>query len=590
MGPGDTATTDIKTGGTKTAEFWALAAVLATLLLTVAIYAQVLHHQFVTYDDPEYITDNPIVRAGLTAASVKWALTTLLTANWIPLVWLSHMADCQVFGLYAGGHLIENVLLYAATVALLFLAFLRMTGKPWRCVLMAGIFALHPLHVESVAWASERKDTLSGFFAALTLFFYARYAPRPSLRGYVPVALSLALGLLSKPMLVTWPFVLLLLDIWPLARFDVARPDWKAGRRLLLEKIPLLLFSALAAFMTYAAHLLLDNPIPFSQFSLRARLANAAVSYATYLGEFFWPADLAVLYPYHRAAAPQVAAAAALLAALTYVAVVAARRRPYLLVGWLWFLGTLVPVSGLVQVGIQSMADRFMYLPLLGLALVAAWGCGDVVEAQAARRTRLPQIAAALAGLALAALAAATGRQLSYWKDSITLYRHTLAVTENNPLIVNNLAVALHTEGRDTEAMEQYRAAIRLQPGFATPHLNLGMLLGQAGRIPEAIVEFKEAARVKPGGSADAETSLCAAYFKLHQPQEALPHCQAAVKLDPDDVLSRSNFGIVLQALGHKAEAIAQYKLVLQADPHFGSIRRRLLALEGLKPDSPKAR
>src|SRR5436309_2616283 len=426
-------------------------------IVTFGIYAQVIGHHFISFDDPTYIQENPMVNRGVTLAGLAWAFTTFHEANWHPLTWISHMIDCQFFGMNAGGHLLVNALIHAANTLLLFWLLLRTTHARWPSALVAALFALHPLHVESVAWASERKDTLSTFFGLLSLIAYVRYAEAPSIRRYAWTAIMLVLGLLAKPMLVTWPFVMLLLDYWPLRRFREsevkgqparlpAREDfrsslgagrWSVVRSLVVEKIPLFALVAASAVVTSVAQSHGGGVRTFTEFPIALRLSNALVSYAKYLLLAFWPNDLAVYYPYTGTDIPawQIIGAALLLIAITAFCFFQRKIRPYLTVGWLWFLGTLVPVIGLVQVGGQTMADRYFYIPSIGLFIAIVFGLANIAE----RRRVAPWVSAAIANVVVLVLATLTNAQIHRWSDSFTLFEHTLAVTPPNAAIERSL-------------------------------------------------------------------------------------------------------------------------------------------------------
>lgn len=443
-----------------------LAAALALLILLA--FLPVLGNGFVNLDDGHYVTRNFWVRKGLTRGGLAWIWTANVANNWHPLTVLSHMLDCQIFGLVPAGHHLTSLFLHLANVLLLFEVLRRMTGAVWRSAAVAALFGVHPLHVESVAWVAERKDVLSAFFWILAMGAYARYALRPSLGRYLLVALAMALGLMAKPMVVTLPFVLLLLDVWPLGRLRF-EPGW--GRRLArlaVEKLPLLGLSAAASLVTlqYQTTSLVDlEVVPW-----KLRLANAAVSYAAYLGKLLLPRNLAVFYPLPlEIPAWKAAGAAALIAVLTALAVWRARKAPWLLVGWLWFLGTLVPVIGLVQVGRQAMADRYTYLPSIGLFLAACWGLAELAGDRAGRRAVL----AAASVMAILALAAATRAQVRHWSDSVALFQHALEVTEDNYVAHIGLAKALATERDWAGAAEHYRAALALRPGLREVRLGL---------------------------------------------------------------------------------------------------------------------
>ncbi len=439
----------------------------ALALLTLAAYLPMLHNGFVNLDDGFYVTGNPHVREGITRASVAWALTANVANNWHPLTLLSHQLDVHLFGLDPAGHHATSLLLHLANTLLLFAVLRGMTGALWRSAAVAALFAVHPAHVESVAWVAERKDVLSALFWILAMAAWTGYARRPSLSRYLLAALMMILGLMAKPMVVTLPFALLLLDVWPLERLGLG---WK---RLIAEKLPLLALSAAASLVTLRYQRTSLAPLDLVPWSLR--LANAAVSYAAYLGKLLLPRNLAVFYPIPLSIPPwEVAGAAALLAALTALAVWKARQAPWLLAGWLWFLGTLVPVIGLVQVGRQGMADRYTYIPSIGLFVTIVWGIAWGIAALA-RERRMILVTAAVA--AILALAMGTWIQVGYWRDSVALYRHTLAVTRGNYVAHLGLAKALVVK-RDWEgAAEQYRAALALRPGLTEARAGLEAVL-----------------------------------------------------------------------------------------------------------------
>ncbi|HTG32198.1 MAG TPA: hypothetical protein VLB76_04655 [Thermoanaerobaculia bacterium] len=438
----------------------------ALALLTLAAYLPALRNGFVNLDDGLYVTGNPQVQKGITRASAVWALTANVANNWHPLTLLSHQLDCQLFGLDPAGHHATSLLLHLANTLLLFAVLRGMTGAVWRSAAVAALFAVHPAHVESVAWVAERKDVLSALFWILAMAAWTGYARRPSPGRYLLVALMMILGLMAKPMVVTLPFALLLLDVWPLERRGLG---WQ---RLIAEKLPLLALSAVASLVTLRYQRTSLAPLDLVPWSLR--LANAAVSYASYLGKLLLPRNLAVFYPIPLAIpAWQVAAAAVLLAALTALAAWKARRAPWLLVGWLWFLGTLVPVIGLVQVGRQAMADRYTYLPSIGLFVAIVWGIAWGIAALARERRAVLFIAAA----AILALAVGTWMQAGTWHDSVALYRHALAVTRGNYVAHVGLAKALTAERNLEGAEQQYRAALALRPRLIEARAGLAAVL-----------------------------------------------------------------------------------------------------------------
>ena len=510
---------------------------LALLLATFAVYAQVRNFDFVNYDDSDFITGNPNVRQGLTAHGLEWALTTNYQGNWVPLTWVSHMLDCQFFGLDSGWHHLHNVLLHALAAVMLCMFLERATGTRWRSALAAFLFALHPLHVQSVAWVAERKDVLSACFWFLTLWLYVRYAERPGTGRYLAVALSFWLGLMAKPMMVTLPFVLLLLDYWPLARLA------QRGRKAIWEKLPLLGLAGVATAITYLAqkHAESVNLIP-----LEARLANAAHSYALYILQTFWPARLAILYPYPRGFAfafLPLLAAGVLLAVVTAGVIVLRRRAPYLLMGWGWFVVTLVPVIGLVQVGDQAHADRYMYIPMVGLLVMLIWGAAEILE-----MLRVKKLAIPLAVAACLASAVVSWVQIKYWSNSETLFRRALAVTNDNKIANNNLGSYLMSSGRLSEALPYFETAVRIDPEYPAARNNLGIALGRMGRLPDAIAQLQIAVRLWPDAP-DPHTNLGTALAQAGRLPEAADQFEAALRMDPNDALVQRNLGQALSGI-----------------------------------------
>jgi tetratricopeptide (TPR) repeat protein len=580
---------------------------------TAVVYWQTSHHAFIAYDDDQYVYENPRVKAGLTTSGFAWASTTFFYANWHPLTWLSLMLDYQLFGRNAGAFHLENLAWHMAGTVLLFLALARMTRYIWRSAVVAAIFALHPLHVESVAWVSERKDVLSTALAMLALLLYIRYTERPSPRRYVWVALAFALSLTAKPMMVTFPFILLLLDFWPMRRIKWPL-SWPPLKPLLIEKAPFFAMAAVSSVLTFIAQHSYGAVMALGNFPLPTRLANASIAYVTYLWRAFWPFDLAVLYP---AEPPD--ADAALIAALALLAVTTAAfknigRRPYLAVGWLWYLGTLVPVIGLVQVGMQSTADRYTYLPLVGFSLALIWGIAEAVGS----RPVLRQAAAALAGSALLLLAVGAHAQAAYWIDSKTLFQHTLEVTKGNYFILNNLGVTLAADGQHEDAISDYRQAISINAGYAEARANLGHELLGMGKLDDAYPMLVEALRLKPDAAvaqgdlgillaarehfdesrqhlqeslrlapanAELESDFCYVLQRLGRLDEALSRCDEALRLKPDLVPGHFNRGTLLAALGKNGEAQAEFLRVLTTSPDYPGARA---ALERLRaPTKP---
>jgi len=517
--------------------------------VTLTVYAQVMSHQFILLDDNRYIRENPMVNQGLTLTGIAWAFTTFHAANWHPLTWLSHMLDSQIFDLNAGGHLLVNALIHASNTVLLFLFLRRVTGAKWQSAIVAALFALHPLHVESVAWAAERKDTLSTFFGLLSLVAYARYVEAPSRKRYALVAVALALGLMAKPMLVTWPFVLLLLDYWPLRRFQWQQATGKKGfvRALVpLVREKLLLFCLVAASMvitfiaqSYGGAVRTLIQVPFS-----LRLSNAIVSYAKYLFLTVWPWDLTVYYPFSRTGVPiwQLVCAIVLLAVITTFVLRQARERPYLLMGWLWFVGTLVPVIGLAQVGGAAMADRYHYVPSIGLFVAFVFGLSDLAGA-----LRIGHVAmSAVTIAALSILACLTAVQIGRWRNNTTLFLYTSSLIPDNRMIENNLGTILGESGRYDEAAAHFTKALRIKPDFlevitdADIRENLGLLLARQGELPEAMEQLNEALRLNPN-NADAHNNLGVVLLRLGKAEESIPHFSAALRLKPEWAVAREN-------------------------------------------------
>jgi protein O-mannosyl-transferase len=539
--------------------FWAL----GLIGITVLAYAPVLRYPFVNYDDPQYVTANPQVIAGLTWRGVGWALTAGRASNWHPVTWWSHMLDVELYGLNAGPHHSTNLLLHIASTLLLFGLLHRTTGMIGRSGFAAALFAVHPLHVESVAWVAERKDVLSTLFFMLTLSAYAAYTRQPRRDRYLAVLGLFTLGVMAKPMLVTLPFVLLLLDVWPLGRMPFPFDRTRLGA-LLYEKLwlfALALASALVTFLVQqrgGAVAELDA-IPWSH-----RAANATVSYVTYISKALWPTGLAVLYPYRWSLSGWlVVTSGIVLVGCTAAAIRAARHYPYVLVGWLWYVGTLVPVIGLIQVGNQAMADRYTYLPLVGLFIVVAWAIPDLVE-RTRRRAALLWIAG---GLTVLACALGTRAQVQHWRSSIALWSRALDVTTDNYLAHHNLGVALADEGRTTDAISHYEAALRIEPGFTNARKHLGFALLSEGKSDEAGREFREVLRVAP--DAEAYFNLASALKQQGRRAEAIAEYTEALRIEPGYVEAHGNLGMMLAEEGRNAEAIEHCLEALRLRPGF---------------------
>ena len=458
---------------------------------------QVATHDFIYYDDDWYVTDNRHVQAGITMPNVVWAFTTTSAWNWHPLTWLSHMLDVSLFGLHPGGHHLISLLLHTGNVLLLFFFLDRTTRAPWRSGFVAALFAIHPLHVESVAWVAERKDVLSTFFGMVSLLAYARYAEAPSAPKYLAVLSTYALSLMAKPMLVTLPFVFLLLDYWPLDRIPRQPGPGHLAKGLLKtipEKLPFLALAAASSAVTYLAQGGMVRSL--DHFPIRVRLENAAVSYVQYMIDTIWPSGLVIFYPHPGAAISRWAAAASalVLVALSTLAVRFSPKRRYLPVGWLWYLGTLVPVIGFVQVGSQARADRYSYFPLIGLFILITWALSEMAKGRPQRKSLL----AASACVVLGVLMVLSFAQVSRWKDNTTLFEYTLKIMPDNYLAHHNLGLALSKQGRLEEAIAHYNRALAIKPNFDYAHNSLGAALAESGRVDEAIAQFSEAIEFSP--------------------------------------------------------------------------------------------
>src|SRR6266540_2038040 len=587
--------------------------------ISLAVFGQTIRYNFVNFDDDLYVYNTPAVQAGLTIKGVALAFISPHAGNWHPLTTISHMLDCQLYGLNAGGHHATNIILHIIAVLLLFRVLRQITGAVWKSAIVAALFAVHPLHVESVAWVSERKDVLSAVFFTLTLWAYVRYADAPSIRRYLVVAVIFAFGLMSKSMLVSTPIVLFLLDYWPLGRIqksNVRSQKAKGGGRwsvvggLLIEKIPLLILSTAACIITFILQKRTTGAIP--PLPLLWRVQNAFVSYVIYVWKTLWPTNLAVFYPHPNdtLAIWEIIFAILLLLAITAAAIVFRRERPYVFTGWFWYLVMLVPVIGLVQVGEQGHADRYTYLPSIGLFLIAVWAAGDVGAVGQVRLWR--GVATASTVMVVAALACTAFTQTSYWRNSETLWTHALAVTTDNDFAHNNLGYlcvdrgepdkamshfeaaskirsgkldphyklgtafvemnlgdALARKGQPDEAMAHFEQAIKLQPDYAEAYYNRGNVLYAKGRVDEAMADFEKALQIQPN-DADAHTGLGNALLRKGALKEAIAHYNEAMALAPEDPHSRSNLAWLLATSsdasirdGAKAVELAQQAVSL---------------------------
>lgn len=518
---------------------------LCLILLTAAVYAPVRHFEFVRYDDGDYIATNPHVLGGFTRQNVVWAFTEFHSDNWHPLTWLSHMFDVKCYGLNPGAHHLTNVIFHSVNAVLLFLVLVGLTSALWRSAFVAAVFAWHPLHVESVAWISERKDVLSTFFWILAIAAYVFYVRQPKPRRYLLVVLCFALGLMSKPMLVTLPFVLLLLDYWPLQRASFASGEGRKWLSLAVEKLPLVVLAIASSVVTLLAQrsaLITLDRLPFA-----ARLSNALVSYTAYLEKAVWPTNLAVFYPMRDSIQLwQLAPAVLFLLGVTTLAIATAKRHPYLLVGWLWFVGTLAPVIGIMQVGPQAMADRYMYVPIIGLSIMVAWGLPRLFMAtmSSARQARAVLLTASVA--ALITCVGLTTTQITYWHDSLRLFEHALAVTEDNWFAHGNVAVSLGKKGEVPEAITHYRELLRIKPGSVEALNNLAWYLAsyhddRYRNGAEALKLAERALELSPNPDPSTLDTLAVALADNHRFEEAIQRAERARDL----ALSRGNTELV---------------------------------------------
>ncbi|MDO8587756.1 MAG: tetratricopeptide repeat protein [Armatimonadota bacterium] len=585
-------------------------------LITIVVYAQILGHEFVDLDDNGYVFYNNHVKAGLTADTMRWAFTTFTEANWHPLTWLSHALDCQLYGQKAGWHHLTSLLFHLLNALLVFFLFGKMTGRPWPSAFVAALFAIHPLHVESVAWVAERKDVLSAFFWLLTMLAYVSYVrqstgitltPTLSRQGrggharlirYLLVLLAFALGLMAKPMLVSLPFALLLMDYWPLGR-------WQPGRawKLIAEKAPMLALTIGSSVVTFLAQK--DIAVaPLERYSVGVRVANAVVAYTAYLKKMVWPSDMSVFYGHPGKTLPewQIVLSLALLVGLSVLAFKAGRRKPYLITGWLWYVITLVPVIGLVQVGNQAMADRYTYIPLLGIFIAIAWAVPDLFpKSEPAKMSRQARRAAKRSGgeteatfrvdlavpavLIIVVLMAVTYTQAAYWKDTATLFAHTTSIFPKDAAAHALVAQKLDEEGKDDEAIEEYRKAVDINPRNVDAQLNLGVLLAKKAQeeigpsaiqlTDEAIESFSGIVRIKPN-HAKARKYLGNQLMKRGRYKEAVEHLRQAIRIAPRDPESYCYMGLVMHNLQRIGEADGYYRKAIAIRPDYKEAHENL--------------
>ena len=577
---------------------------LALVVLTLVAFWPMLHLQFVGSDDEQYIVSNPRVQTGLNAESIRWAFRSTYASNWHPLTWISHMVDCRLFGLNPLGHHAVNLLLHTLNVLLLYSVLRRMTGSTWKSAFVAAVFAAHPTHVESVAWTAERKDVLSTLFWMLTMWAYTRYAERPGLGRYSLVALSMALGLMCKPTLVTLPIVLLLMDYWPLRRLSFGKECPPIARwRLVTEKLPLLALSLASSIVTYNAQR--DAMVSaFGPLALTARLDNALLSYVAYIGKLFWPVNLAAFYPHPGLSIPmwRIAVSTLILAFITFIAFGPARSRPYLKVGWLWFLGTLIPMIGIIQVGKAAMADRYTYVPYIGLSIMVAWGLGDLLRGRRDDETAPSLAPIVCATVAIFAMIGGTWYQLRFWSNEFTLFSRAVEVTKNNDFshihvglyladhgkldeaaqhyatalkinpysdrAHNNLGNVYLRQGRLDAALREYQAALDLQPRSSVGHFNVGLVLEAKGFADQAASEYRKALEVQPDHTG-ARIYLCNILGRQGKMAEVVSYCEEEVKIFPDSAEAHQRLGLALSKAGKFSEAETHYRAAIRLRPRY---------------------
>ncbi len=547
------------------------------VLSIIAAYHGVLDHEFIGIDDGAYVFKNEDVSGGLTAKSFAWAFKSLYAGNWHPLTWLSHMLDCQLFGLDPGLHHLGNLLLHIANTILLYLVLKRLTTHVWRSALVAALFALHPLRVESVAWVAERKDLLSGLFFMLTIAAYVSYVKLRSQWRYALILISLTAGLLAKPMLVTVPFVMILLDFWPLSRLRLDK--WPGIRGLfrgiwplVAEKLPLFSLTAASCVVTYVAQARGGAITSFTQLPLLQRIASSMTSYLTYIQLMFWPLNLGILYPYNETVSPwRAILSLVILSGVTGLFMWQASSRGYLLAGWLWYLGMLFPVIGIVQIGAQAYADRYTYLPMVGLFLILAWGLGDFVKE---RPSSVP-IVCAFASFAIALLGFRTFVQVGYWQNNLTLYKHTLEVAPDNPIILLNLGAEYADRHLFDEAKMCYENALRFSPNSAQVHAGLGVVLAQSGDKGPAMQHLLEALRIDPSLSF-AYHALGVLLLSENRTNDGISYLREAVRLDPKYSDAHNSLGAALLLKGSVSAAIEEFNEALKLRPDFPDAQRNL--------------
>ena len=555
---------------------------------SLVVYWQIINHEFINYDDGLYVTENLHVKAGLTFENIKWAFTTCHASNWHPLTWLSHMLDYELYGLNPMGHHWTSLQIHLTNTLLLFFILQYMTGAIWKSAFVAALFAIHPLHVESVAWVSERKDVLSAFFGMLTISAYIMYVKKRNLLRYSMVFIFLSLGLMAKPMLVTLPFVLLLLDFWPLKRLKLTlnQASGQTSNLLLLirEKIPLLVLVAISSMLTLIAQQSVALRT-LESFPLQTRVANAFISYLSYFGKAIWPLGLSVFYPHPGDSISlwYASRAALMIAVSLFIAVNTSKKYPYILVGLLWFLVTLLPVIGIIQVGDQAMADRYTYIPLIGIFIAAAWGGSDLLK----KWTNKKIVPAILAISVLLVLTMQSFLQTTHWKNNITLFENAIKVTENNWLAHNNLGVALLGKRELDKAIYHYKKALNIRPDTVGAIKNLGFALSEKGSFKEATQYFSKALVINPEDF-DAHYKLGCILVKQEKFNEAIRPFAETIRINPDYAPAYYEIGIILAMKGKLQKSKEFFLKAIQLKPDYKEARNNLLILEQMTQQDEK--
>ncbi len=559
---------------------------LFLFFITFLVFMPVINHEFVPYDDHLYVTENNMVKKGLTLGGLIWSFTNISAGFWFPLTWLSHMLDCQIFGLNPGGHHFMSLLLHTINVLMLFYLFKKMTGALLPSLLVAVIFAVHPLHVEPVAWASSRKDVLSTFFWMLTMLIYIRYVKRGSIKSYLLVLLSFSMGLMAKPMLVTLPFILLLLDYWPLCRIDAGQSCNKLDSqaiqiisihtptnylRLIVEKIPLFIFSLISVFITYFSEKDYGAVISLESLPIWTRLANAIVSYGNYIYESLLPIGLSVHYPpYGPLPIWKITVSFSLLIIISFISIKFHRRHPYLLFGWLWFLVTLLPVIGLIQIGSHSMADRYSYVPLIGLSIAFSWGLYRLLKKL--RRIKIYPFICCIIILPLLIL---TCIQLGYWQNGITLFEHAVEVNKDDLIAHNNLGLALALEEREADAIAHFYRALAVKGMEHEVHFNIGNAFQSILQYDKAIAHYKAALAIDPE-YIEASLNLGSVFYHLGKYDKAIYYFSNVLRINPDNAIAHNNLGAILAQEGNSADAISHFKRAIQINPGYETAKKNL--------------